>query len=107
MPDPRKLKIGDRIKYIARPAHWHRSDCTVGNEDIAFIDTIIRRKYWQRISNIDQNGNRWFRAILTIKNERIYHSWAVLERTGWIKYHKPPNKTMRRRRGPRDGFKGI
>ena len=84
MPDPKTLQIGDRIRYVHRPDEWSEPGYTVHEESVAFMDALIARGRSVRIAEIDEHGTPWFEARLRDPDGELeYHSWGVLERTGW------------------------
>ena len=88
MPNPKILKIGDKIKFIHRPAEWNNHKFHTDKEDKKFMDILISRGYWQRISEIDEYGKPWIHVRIKNKNRIEHHTWAIMEKTGWVKYNK-------------------
>ena len=84
MPDPKLLKVGDRIKYVTRPLEWIDPKFKVCEDDKKFLDAIIKRGYWQRIYEIDEYGNPWIEIRLKVDGKVQLHTWAIFEDSGWI-----------------------
>lgn len=84
MPTPKKLQIGDWIKYVERPLEWKSKRFRVDKWDIEFLDKLIARGRWQRISTIDEYGNPWIQVRIKYDAKYEHHTWAILESSGWI-----------------------
>lgn len=79
MPDPAKLKIGDRIRLLRVPAgetcRWTK----------ATIEAIIRQDPVVTIDWIDEYGQPWFTYNLARTNGRVAeHGLAVMEDDSWV-----------------------
>lgn len=88
MPNPKTLKIGDKIKFIHHPVEWDDPKFHIDKWDKKFMDILISRGYWQKISKIDEYGKPWIQTRIKNKNRVEHHGWAIVEKTGWIKYNK-------------------
>ena len=84
MPNPKNLRVGDRIKYVCRPREWSNINFRVCEDDKIFLDELIKRGYWQRVYEIDEYGYPWIYIRLSIKNKVEIHTWAIFEESGWI-----------------------
>jgi hypothetical protein len=83
MPDPRTLKVGDRVRFIAIPDEWSEPDCCVDEESRAFMEAIIRRRHPSRIREIDESGMPWITARMKGGEAWVHHGWGISESTGW------------------------
>lgn len=83
MPDPRTLKVGDRVRFISIPKEWADSKCVVHEESRAFMEAMINRRHASRICEIDADGAPWIRARMKEGDRWAHHSWAITESTGW------------------------
>lgn len=83
MPDPKKLKVGDRVKFVAMPDEWEDPRYTVLPDSIAFMKTMIARTWPSRVSRIDEFGTPWICARIRKDGRLEYHSWGIYEKTGW------------------------
>jgi hypothetical protein len=93
MPDPRRLRVGDRIVYVALPDEWRRPEIRVHAASRRFLRTIVARGRPVRIARVDDDGRPWFRARMRRKDGRLeHHEWCVVETTGWrrVAPRKPP-----------------
>ncbi|GDY13882.1 hypothetical protein LBMAG53_27600 [Planctomycetota bacterium] len=84
MPNAMTLKVGDWIKYVDRPLEWKSKRFRVNRWDIEFLDKLIARGRWQRISKIDEYGTPWIFVRLKYNNHYEHHTWAIFESSGWI-----------------------
>jgi hypothetical protein len=91
MPDPRTLKVGDLIRFTELPEEWSQPKNTIHRDTIRFMKAMIRRSKPSRIREIDEWGTPWIRAFSIERGKRSYHSYGILESTGW-------RRVVRRRR---------
>jgi len=89
MPDPKSLKVGDLVRFVALPDEWSRTDYTISAGDIAFMKKMIRRSWPSRVSEIDEYGHPWICARMRERGRICHHSWAIMESMGWrlVKRH--------------------
>jgi len=83
MPNPRTLKIGDRVRFISIPEEWKQPGYGIQRESIAFMKRMLKRATPVRVTIIDEYGTPWISAITIERGKRNYHSWAITEETGW------------------------
>jgi hypothetical protein len=84
MPDPRELKIGDRIRFLSLPDEWNDPKCCVFEESVAFMRTLISRRRACRVAEIHADGYPWINArVRSIDEVLEYHSWGIYEASGW------------------------
>jgi hypothetical protein len=88
MPDPKKLKINDRIRFIDYPDEWNIPKYTVSRESKRFMKQMLRRKFSSRICKIDEYGHPWIAARFKVKGKIEHHSWRIVENTGWRKINR-------------------
>lgn len=83
MPEPKQLKIGDRIKFVSLPEEWQDPKSLVTEEDIKFMKIMIVRRWPSRVCGIDEYGTPWIDARTRGKRGWEWHSWSIFEKTGW------------------------
>ncbi|MCP4707689.1 MAG: hypothetical protein GY869_03610 [Planctomycetes bacterium] len=87
MPDPKKLKVGDKVMFVALPDEWSEPEYYVHKDSIAFMKRMIKRKYPSRVSEIE-NGYPRIDARMIERGKIHYHGWAISEETGWRQVKK-------------------
>jgi hypothetical protein len=99
MPDPKSLKVGDRVRFVAIPTEWSQPDFTVQPCDRSFMKKMICRTWPSRIDKIDEYGQPWISARIREKDGKFhFHSWAIFESTGWrLVNRRVVNRKKRRR----------
>ncbi len=84
MPDPKLLKVGDRVRFVAIPTEWSQPGYTLPPCDRSFLKKMIRRTWPPARSEIDEYGQPWISARIREKDGKLpFHSWAIFESTGW------------------------
>lgn len=83
MPDPRKLKVGDKIRFVGLPEEWSVPGAAVAPQSVAFMKKMIGRKRPSRIHRIAEDGSPWIQARLRDGDGIAYHEWGIYEETGW------------------------
>ena len=84
MPDPRQLKVGDRVRFVSLPEAWQHPKYRVDSESRELIELLIARRRPCRISRITEDGYPWIDARVRRPDGTIaYHSWGIYESTGW------------------------
>jgi hypothetical protein len=83
MPDPRQLKVGDRVKFVSLPEEWRYPGNHIHRDSLAFMRKMIRRKSSSRVAMIDAWGYPWVRAVMFQRGKWHHHSWLISESTGW------------------------
>lgn len=83
MPDSKTLKVGDFVRFIALPDEWSRPGYTTPRDSLAFMKVMITRNWPSRIARIDEYGYPWIEARIARRGKWHYHTWAILESTGW------------------------
>src|SRR5688572_10108266 len=76
MPDPSKLKVGDRVRFISLPEEWSRPGYRTPRESAGFMKTMIRRGYSSRIFKIE-HGGPWIAARLRRRGRWEHHTWGI------------------------------
>ena len=97
MPNPEKLSIGDRVRFVSLPEEWSQPGYSIQRESITFMKRMIRRKFPSRVAMIDEYGTPWIFARLLERGKMHFHSWAITESTGW-RYVKPRAENVEGRR---------
>ena len=90
MPDPKKLKVGDRVKFVALPDEWDAPRYSTPDEDVAFMKAMIARTWPSRVCRIDESGFPWIEARMRNRSRIVYHGWGIYENTGWRLVRKRP-----------------
>ncbi len=85
MPNPKDLKLGDKVRFISRPDEWAQPGYRIDSDDIVFMDRLIARGYPARICRIDEYGNPWIRVRLKSDSGYEHHTWSITESSGWMK----------------------
>ena len=80
MPDPKKLKVGDRIRFVSLPDEWQDPKFTIFEE---CMEIMISRNWPSRIYEIDEYGTPWITARVRVKGQIEHHTWEISEATGW------------------------
>ncbi len=62
MPDPRELKVGDRVRFVSFPVEWKDPEYSVPEENRALMEILISRKSGCRVSWIADDGYPWLEA---------------------------------------------
>lgn len=62
MPDPKKLKVGDRVRFISLPEEWSRPGIGTPRDCVVFMKAMIWRRCSSRIYEIDKDGYPWIAA---------------------------------------------
>ena len=83
MPDPKSLKVGDRVRFVSLPEEWAQPHCTVHENSVEFMKQLLTRTWPSRVCEIDEWGNPWVDVRLKVGDKYEHHSWAILESTGW------------------------
>jgi len=90
MPDPRSLKVGDRVRFVSLPEEWSHPEFHVPREDLIFMNSMIQRTWPSRVSEIDEFGYPWIRARMRTRGKVHHHRWMISEATGWRRVeHRP------------------
>ncbi len=85
MPNPKKLQVGDRVRFVCLPDEWDDPLRTVPLESVEFMEAMIARTWPSRICEVDEYGTPWICARIRKNGEIEYHCWGILEKTGWRK----------------------
>lgn len=88
MPDPSKLKVGDRIRFVTLPDEWSQPGYRLPRESMAFMKHMLKRSYSLRIVQIDEYGVPWISARIRDRGRVKRHTWGILENTGWRKVER-------------------
>jgi hypothetical protein len=83
MPDPKRLKVGDRVRFVSLPDEWQDPKYFVHKESVDFMNVMISRSWPSRVYEIDEYGTPWIEARIRRKGRVEYHTWGIFERTGW------------------------
>jgi len=83
MPDPKKLKVGDLVRFVSLPEEWKNPEYVVQEESIEFMKIMVSRKWPSRVHEVDEWGFPWIAARVKEKGRIVRHTWGILEKTGW------------------------
>ncbi len=83
MPEPKKLQVGDRVRFVELPEEWQDPQYTVLPESVEFMEAMIARSWPSRVYEVDEFGTPWIAARLRKDGEIEHHTWGILEQTGW------------------------
>ncbi|QDT40914.1 hypothetical protein Pan241w_09730 [Gimesia alba] len=85
MPDPKQLKVNDRVRFVSLPEEWDNPKFTVHASCVRFMKQLIQRKYSSQIHELDENGFPLIEARIRTGKVIVYHGWCIFEETGWVK----------------------
>ncbi len=83
MPDPRKLRVGDLVRFVAFPDEWSNPSIGVPTSSRTFMKKMIARTWPARVFMRDDSGYPWIRARMRSRGKIEYHTWLIVECTGW------------------------
>jgi hypothetical protein len=83
MPDPTKLKVGDKVKFVAVPDEWNAPGRHVHPDSVAFMKAMIGRTWPSRVWRIHEDGYPWIQARMRDGDRIVHHEWGIYESTGW------------------------
>lgn len=83
MPDPKCLRVGDLVRFVKLPDEWAQPGHSVSRSSVLFMKRLIRRSWPSRVHKIDEYGQPWIQARMHEKGRYHYHSWAIVEASGW------------------------
>ncbi len=85
MPDPKALKVGDKVRFTSIPEEWNRLRITLHRDDLAFMKYVIARGRPSRVYEVDENGIPWVAMRIQGPKGLEFHTWGIFEKTGWRK----------------------
>ena len=85
MPDPKSLKVGDRVRFVSTPTAWFAPNRVVPREDTDFMKRMIKRTWPSRVYKIDYLGYPWIRANMWHGKKPVFHFWMITDIDGWRK----------------------
>ena len=88
MPDPKKLKVGDRVRFVCLPEEWNDPDRSLPRDSCRFMKQMIRRRFSSQIAWKDDDGFPWLVAKIRERGGYKEHWWGILESTGWRKVRR-------------------
>jgi hypothetical protein len=83
MPNPKSLKVGDRVRFTSLPDEWSRKGYTIPLESVRFMKVMVKRRWASRVAEIDEYGCPWIHARIRVRGRIHHHRWAIMESTGW------------------------
>ena len=88
VPDPKSLKVGHLIRFVAGPEEWSQPSVRIQAEDSRFMRQMICRRWPSLVYKVDADGYPWIRAIIRERGRRYYHYWMITESTGWLQVNR-------------------
>src|SRR5580704_11884257 len=85
MPDPKSLKVGDRVRFVSIPPEWSAPGYVVPREDMIFMKRMIKRSWPSRVYERDYLGYPWIRAVMRHGKKKVFHFWMIADIDGWRK----------------------
>ncbi len=85
MPDPKELRVGDRVRFVSLPEEWSQPDFTVPDDTLRFMKALVARPGSSRVCEIDQHGIPWINARISVAGTVEHHYWGIHEHTGWTR----------------------
>ena len=86
MPDPRELRVGDRVRFVGLPDEWSEPGYQVHDESVALIRTLIERGRSSRVCKITEDGYPWIEVRVRCQDGALeHHSWGIYDSTGWVR----------------------
>ncbi len=92
MPDPKQLKVGDRVRFVSLPEEWNQVGFCLHGVSLAFMKRMIQRRFPSRVVEIDEMGYPWIRAQIVVRGKTHYHKWLIMEATGWRQVQSKPSE---------------
>jgi hypothetical protein len=94
MPDPKSLRVGDRIRFVAMPDEWSEPDYRLPPMSLRFMKAMLKRTWASRVEEIDELGQPWISARIRERGKLHINWWAIQESTGWrkVERRKPRSK---------------
>jgi len=90
MPDRSTLKIGDTIRLLTVPKEdlqQRKRELTKGIENpgwtASILELLITQQPIVEIDTIDDFGQPWFTAILSVNGQLEEHSLAIIDNESW------------------------
>ncbi|MEM6673929.1 MAG: hypothetical protein AAF726_13880 [Planctomycetota bacterium] len=88
MPDPRELKVGDRVRFVSLPDEWSEPGYHVDPESVALMRALIERGRPARVASIVDGFPSIEARLRNAAGTLDHHSWMIQESSGWR--HHPP-----------------
>ena len=88
MPNPKTLKLGDRVRFISIPEEWRDPGFQTWPCDRRFLQAMIKRTWPSRVCEVDAWGYPWIHARMRRRGRIEHHWWCISESTGWRKVAK-------------------
>lgn len=83
MPDPKQLKVGDRVRFVSLPDEWEDPESTILPDSIEFMNVMIARLWPSRVYEVDECGTPWIAAQIRQGDQIEHHRWGITEESGW------------------------
>ncbi len=83
MPDPKRLRVGERVVFNSLPKEWAVPGYTLLPESAAFMAHLVKWRRVCRIDSIDEFGTPWITVRIRRTTGTTVETWGIFERTGW------------------------
>jgi hypothetical protein len=80
-----ELRVGDRIKPVARPPEWNRPDYHLPAETAALWRLLVARRRPLRVYEVDGQGAPWVRCRVRGPGRRWEHHFLAITHGGWVR----------------------
>jgi hypothetical protein len=83
MPNPKMLRVGDRVRFITLPDEWLDPVFKVPPDSVDFMKVMISRSWPSRVYKVDEFGIPWIAARIRRNGRVEHHTWGICEESGW------------------------
>ena len=90
--DWRKLRVGDRIRFVSMPSERTRPGYFVHRETLRVYRRLIERRRSVRVAFLDDWGHEkapWIRCQFRRKDGRIEYHSLMINHDGWVRVKSP------------------
>ena len=85
IPGWKKLRVGDRIRFVRLPTFNGESGPGLHAETRHLYEKLIARGRPSRVFQIDEYRLPWIRCQFRRKNGRIEYHWLAVNDDSWVK----------------------
>jgi hypothetical protein len=86
--DWRKLRVGDRIRFVSIPAEFLRPGYRVHRDTLRVYQRLIDRRRPVRVASLEAWGKwpaPWIRCQFRRKDGSIEYHWLMINHDGWVR----------------------
>ena len=86
--DWRKLRVGDRIRFVSMPTDISQPGYVVHRDTLRVFQRLIERRRPVRVAFLDQWGDGkapWIRCRFRRKDGRIEYHSLMIDHDGWVR----------------------